>query len=138
MLLTCVSEKQRTNILIDRSGMAPKSAFWFGSSTYRLHRYRCHIGTEFRYPTLFKYLTSKHKIYLLEIQNGHHIKWCEFVFKTRTNTFQCGMKISFSFELSWFIWPCRQICFYFNHKLASFWSVSQKTRLFVIFCFSVI
>ncbi len=31
---------------------APKSAFWFGSSTYRLHRYRCHIGTGFRYPTL--------------------------------------------------------------------------------------
>ncbi len=31
---------------------APKYAFWFGSSTYRLHRYRCHIGTGFRYPTL--------------------------------------------------------------------------------------
>ncbi len=31
---------------------APKSAFWFGSSTYRLHRYRCYIGTEFWYPTL--------------------------------------------------------------------------------------
>ncbi len=31
---------------------APKSVFWFGSSTYRLHRYRCHIGTGFRYPTL--------------------------------------------------------------------------------------
>ncbi len=29
---------------------APKSAIWFGSSTYRWHRY--HIGTGFRYPTL--------------------------------------------------------------------------------------
>ncbi len=29
-----------------------KSAFWFGSSTYRLHRYWCHIGTGFRYPNL--------------------------------------------------------------------------------------
>uniref|UniRef100_A0A672Q5W2 Tetratricopeptide repeat domain 39C n=1 Tax=Sinocyclocheilus grahami TaxID=75366 RepID=A0A672Q5W2_SINGR len=47
-----VSENQRTNLSIDRSGMAPKSAFGFGSSTYRLHRYRCHIGTGFRYPTL--------------------------------------------------------------------------------------
>jgi len=45
MILTSFSENQRTNILIYRSGMAPKSAFWFGSSTYRLHRYRCHIGT---------------------------------------------------------------------------------------------
>ncbi len=33
MLLTFVSEKQRTNILIDRSGMAPQSVFGFGSST---------------------------------------------------------------------------------------------------------
>ncbi len=37
---------------------ALKSAFWFGSSSYRLHRYirlhryRCHIGTRLRYPTL--------------------------------------------------------------------------------------
>ncbi len=35
---------------------APKSAFWFGFSTHRLHRYRCHIGTGFQYPTL---LTSQ-------------------------------------------------------------------------------
>ncbi len=56
MLLTSVSEKQRTNISTDRSGMAPK---WgtdicvlirFG--TYRFHRYRCRVGTGFRYPTL--------------------------------------------------------------------------------------
>ncbi len=31
MLLTSVSEKQRTNISTDRSGTAPKSAFWFVS-----------------------------------------------------------------------------------------------------------
>ncbi len=36
----CFSEKQRTNISTDCSGMAP-------SSTYRLH-----IGTGFQYPTL--------------------------------------------------------------------------------------
>ncbi len=47
MLLTSVSEKQRTNISTNHLGMAPKSAFWFGSSTYRLHRYG-HIGTGFR------------------------------------------------------------------------------------------
>ncbi len=29
---------------------ALNSAFWFG--TYRFHRYRCHVGTGFRYPTL--------------------------------------------------------------------------------------
>ncbi len=29
---------------------APKSAFLFG--TYRFDRYRCHVGTGFRYPTL--------------------------------------------------------------------------------------
>ncbi len=37
---------------------APKSAIWFGSSTYRLHRYRCNIGTGFRYPTLRLHPTS--------------------------------------------------------------------------------
>ncbi len=52
MLLTSVSKKQKTNISTDRSGMASKSAFRFGSSTYRLHRYRCLIGTGFRYSTL--------------------------------------------------------------------------------------
>ncbi len=31
---------------------APKSAFLFGSSTYRLQRYRCLIGTGLQYPTL--------------------------------------------------------------------------------------
>ncbi len=60
MLLTSVSEKQRTNISTDCSGMAPK---WgtdicvlirFG--TYRFHRYRCHVGTGFQYPTLLSIL----------------------------------------------------------------------------------
>ncbi len=44
--------RNKGHISTDRSGMAPKYAFWFGSSTYRLHRYWCHIGTGFRYPTL--------------------------------------------------------------------------------------
>ncbi len=56
MRLTSNSEKKRTNISTDRSGMAPKwgTEIWektFGSNTYRLHRYRCH-GTGFQYPTL--------------------------------------------------------------------------------------
>ncbi len=56
MLLISVSEKQRTNISTDCSGMAPKWGIEicvlirFG--TYRFHRYRCHVGTGFRYPTL--------------------------------------------------------------------------------------
>ncbi len=51
MLLASVSEKQRTNISTDRSGMAPK----WGTEICVLIRfgtYRCHIGTGFRYPTL--------------------------------------------------------------------------------------
>ncbi len=56
LFFTSVSEKQRTNISTDRLGMArnesPKSAFWFGSRTHRLHGYQCHISTGFQYPTL--------------------------------------------------------------------------------------
>ncbi len=38
---------------------APKSAFWFVSSTYWLHRYWCLIGTGFRYPnTLTKIINA--------------------------------------------------------------------------------
>ncbi len=58
MLLASVSEKQRKNISTDRSGMAPKSAFWFGSSTYQLHRDRCNIDTGFRYPRSDKYMST--------------------------------------------------------------------------------
>ncbi len=64
MLLTSISEKQRSNISTDRLGMAPK---WgteicvlirFG--TYRFHRYRCHVGTGFRYPTLLERRLTVH------------------------------------------------------------------------------
>ncbi len=40
-------------------------AFWFGSSTYRLHRYRCHIGSGFRYPTLVVTHQKYYFIYFL-------------------------------------------------------------------------
>ncbi len=50
---------------------ARKSAFWFGSSTYLLHRYRCHIGTGFRYPTLtwplIIYHCSEEKLFILTL-----------------------------------------------------------------------
>ncbi len=67
MLLTFLSEKQRINILIDCSGMAPKlgteiCAVIRFSSTYRLHRYRCHIGNGFWYPTLTITTTQKSRI----------------------------------------------------------------------------
>ncbi len=54
ILFTSVSEKQIFKPIAEawHQNEAPKSAFWFGSSTYRLHRYRCHISTRFRYPAL--------------------------------------------------------------------------------------
>ncbi len=86
MLLTSVSEKQRTNISTDRSGMAPKSAFWFGSSTYRLYRYRCHMITGFRYPTLVeRWCCYLFRLYIFTLLNRLdnilvNILYCSFIY----------------------------------------------------------
>ncbi len=49
---------------------APKSAFWFGSSTYRLHRYRCFNGTRLLYPTLLKTPAKVSKAFKMVSQFG--------------------------------------------------------------------
>ncbi len=74
MLLLSVSEKQRTNISTDCSGMAPK----WGTEIYVLIRfgtYRFHVGTGFRYPTLL--LIYKCKLTFPEL----HLKLHIYLFK---------------------------------------------------------
>ncbi len=75
---------------------ASKPAFWFGSSTYRLHRYRCHIGSGFRYPTLVvthqKYYFIYSFFFYLNIFVIYFIKFVIFVYN-------CFFYIIFLFNL---------------------------------------
>ncbi len=106
MLLTSVSEKQRTNISTDRSGIAPKSAFWFGLV------HTGYIGTGFRYATLatsgfFKGASERVLIWLNFSTFTVNVDWPTVsensfkqshsrTFTTPSNTQQCFITESFS------------------------------------------
>ncbi len=71
MLLTSVSEKYKIFQLIARAwhrNEPPKSAFWLGSTTYRLHMYRWLIGTQ---PYLkYEILIKKYFVKKLEVSKN--------------------------------------------------------------------
>ncbi len=53
-------------------------------STYRFHRYRCHVGTGFRYPTPPRVSSALKKNYNTKIQNNYQktgiLLYCIIVF----------------------------------------------------------
>ncbi len=66
---------------------APKSAFWFVSSTYWLHRYWCLIGTGFRYPNTLTKIINATLLFC------PHFSWAEL---KDLRLFLCTQKAYFS------------------------------------------